>query len=266
MFNNKKDPLVDSVKTVMAENAKRRDAESRVNEAFGVTSKRGLPHELHADYDAALQKATEVALKEETEEKDEKPFHLKGDKVKKIESPKGPKGEKIPGLRTFEIDPEKSEKKDDLKEGSIRSLAKKIAVNTYKNKKFVAAQNMPGKDADQHAARITKVKELAKEETEQLDELSTDKLAAYQKKLHTKDWFGFGKSPMEKSREKGYKGYWRDHVNRSKGNELAAKKQNPLTSSTGVKVRASNPLEEETQDKQIKESFEHFLRNKFLKD
>lgn len=67
MFNNKKDPLVDSVKTVMEANYKRRDAESRVNEAFGVTSKRGLPHELHADYDAALQKATEVALKEGVE-------------------------------------------------------------------------------------------------------------------------------------------------------------------------------------------------------
>ena len=125
MFNNKKDPLVDSVKTVMAENAKRRDAESRVNEAFGVTSKRGLPHEMHASYDAALEKATKTALSEGVEALDEG----------KISD-------------------------------AAKSLGKKIAVSTYKRRKFVAAQNEPGDSADQHAKRIGHIKSLAKEETE----------------------------------------------------------------------------------------------------
>jgi hypothetical protein len=63
MFN-RKDPLVDSVKQVMDENRVRRDVERLVNEAFGVTSRKGLPHELHAEYDTALAEATETALKE----------------------------------------------------------------------------------------------------------------------------------------------------------------------------------------------------------
>jgi hypothetical protein len=63
MFN-RKDPLVDSVKQVMDENRVRRDVEKLVNEAFGVTSRKGLPHELHAAYDATLTEATEIALTE----------------------------------------------------------------------------------------------------------------------------------------------------------------------------------------------------------
>jgi hypothetical protein len=60
----KNDPIVDSIKQIMDESRIRRDVETLVNETFGVTSKKGLPHELHAEYDAALKEATEIALTE----------------------------------------------------------------------------------------------------------------------------------------------------------------------------------------------------------
>jgi len=58
----KADPLVDSVKIVMEQNSIRRVVERLVNEEFGVTSRKGLPHELYADYDSMLKEATEAAL------------------------------------------------------------------------------------------------------------------------------------------------------------------------------------------------------------
>jgi hypothetical protein len=60
MFNNKKDPLVDAVKKIMEQNEKEREAVRRVNEAFGVHSKKALPHELHAKYDAMLEEANRM--------------------------------------------------------------------------------------------------------------------------------------------------------------------------------------------------------------
>lgn len=63
MFNNRKDPLIDSVKKVMAENETRRQAEFDLNEELGIASKRALPHEHHANYDALLEQRIAEALK-----------------------------------------------------------------------------------------------------------------------------------------------------------------------------------------------------------
>ena len=62
MFNNRKDPLIDSVKKVMAENETRRQAELDLNEELGIASKRALPHEHHANYDALLEQKIAEAL------------------------------------------------------------------------------------------------------------------------------------------------------------------------------------------------------------
>lgn len=62
MFNNKKDPLIDSVKKVMEENELRRQAELDLNEELGIASKRALPHEHHANYDALLEQKIAEAL------------------------------------------------------------------------------------------------------------------------------------------------------------------------------------------------------------
>ena len=55
MFNKKNDPLVESVKAVMKQNEVHRQAEAALNEELGISSKKALPHEYHAQYDALLE-------------------------------------------------------------------------------------------------------------------------------------------------------------------------------------------------------------------
>ena len=62
MFN-RKDPLIDSVKKVMAENEVRRQAEKDLNEELGIASKKALPFEHHKNYDALLEQKITEALK-----------------------------------------------------------------------------------------------------------------------------------------------------------------------------------------------------------
>lgn len=55
MFNKKNNPLVESVKAVMKQNEVHRQAEAALNEELGISSKKALPHEYHAQYDALLE-------------------------------------------------------------------------------------------------------------------------------------------------------------------------------------------------------------------
>jgi hypothetical protein len=61
MFTNKKDPLVDAVKSVMNEGNLKRQVEEAVNNHFGVYSRKAIPHEQRARYDAALEEAYKEA-------------------------------------------------------------------------------------------------------------------------------------------------------------------------------------------------------------
>jgi hypothetical protein len=61
MFN-KNDPLINSVKQVMAENDLRRKVEKQLNEELNITSKKGLPFEYHAEYDALLEQRMKEEL------------------------------------------------------------------------------------------------------------------------------------------------------------------------------------------------------------
>ena len=61
MFN-RKDPLIDSVKNVMKENELRRDAERKLCEELGIASRKQLPREHLANYDALLEQKIAEAL------------------------------------------------------------------------------------------------------------------------------------------------------------------------------------------------------------
>ena len=65
MYNRKNDSLVDSVKAVMEQNELHRRVEAAVNEHFGIATKKALPHELHAEYDAVLAEAKKCAMEEQ---------------------------------------------------------------------------------------------------------------------------------------------------------------------------------------------------------
>lgn len=67
MFNNKKDPLVDAVKSIMEASAREREIERKLNESLGITSKKALPHELHKEYEKALSEAKKYGMEEEKE-------------------------------------------------------------------------------------------------------------------------------------------------------------------------------------------------------
>lgn len=53
---NRNDPLIGAVQEVMRKNQAERDAVRAVNEKFGVTDRRALPHEQQANWDAAYNK------------------------------------------------------------------------------------------------------------------------------------------------------------------------------------------------------------------
>lgn len=74
MFNNKftaKDPLVDSVRKIMEQNAKERQATAAVNSHFGIQDRRALPHERQGEWDAAYTKV----LSEGVDSLEEKVVH-----------------------------------------------------------------------------------------------------------------------------------------------------------------------------------------------
>ena len=72
MFNYKKDSLVDAVKNIMEQNEREREALKIVNEAFGVHSKKAVPHELHGKYDAMLEEAKKCMYEEDDDKQKQK--------------------------------------------------------------------------------------------------------------------------------------------------------------------------------------------------
>jgi hypothetical protein len=81
---NRNDPLVESIKNVMEQNDLLRRVETAVNEHFGVVSKKALPHEYHAEYDALFEETKKCAMAEE-----------ESDKSKKAETPEHHRAEAI---------------------------------------------------------------------------------------------------------------------------------------------------------------------------
>lgn len=86
---NRNDPLIGAVQEVMRKNQAERDAVRAVNEKFGVTDRRALPHEQQANWDAAynrvISEGVEV-LNEEMSPKQKQLAAIAGNK-KKIDAP-----------------------------------------------------------------------------------------------------------------------------------------------------------------------------------
>jgi len=70
MFNpfKKNDPLLEAARGVIETNYKRRAAEDALHEALGISQKKGLPCEAHADYDKTLKEVTDNVLAGKTVE------------------------------------------------------------------------------------------------------------------------------------------------------------------------------------------------------
>lgn len=86
---NRNDPLIGAVQEVMRKNQAERDAVRAVNEKFGVTDRRALPHERQGEWDAAYNKVISEGaevLNEELSPKQQKLAAIAGNK-KKIDAP-----------------------------------------------------------------------------------------------------------------------------------------------------------------------------------
>jgi hypothetical protein len=72
---NKNDPLIGVVQEVMKKNQAERDAAKLVNEKFGITDRKALPHERQGEWDAAYQTVLTEGVESKakpTEKKDKK--------------------------------------------------------------------------------------------------------------------------------------------------------------------------------------------------
>lgn len=67
---NKNDPLINSVKQVMEQNARERAAAQSVNEKFGITDRKALPHNRQGEWDTAYKKVLSESVISEDEMND----------------------------------------------------------------------------------------------------------------------------------------------------------------------------------------------------
>lgn len=88
---NRNDPLIGAVQEVMRKNQAERDATKAVNEKFGITDRKALPHEKQAEWDSAyntiITEGTNAGvLNEEMSPKQKQLAAVAGNK-KKIDAP-----------------------------------------------------------------------------------------------------------------------------------------------------------------------------------
>ena len=90
MFD-KNDPLVASVKKVMEQNEKERQAAKSVNEKFGIQDRKALPHQRQGEWDAAYKQALTEGVESLDKEAQAKKF---ASYARKKSKPSGPSGKK----------------------------------------------------------------------------------------------------------------------------------------------------------------------------
>lgn len=126
----KNDPLIDSVKNVMKENSIRRDVEKMFNESLGIQSKKVLPHEYHAQYDAALKECIDQALAEKVQ-------MSKSDIAKigkKIDPDNNPNKVDPTDLSALRKGLHKEEQINELKAETLKSYVKKAEKQLFQGK------------------------------------------------------------------------------------------------------------------------------------
>jgi len=200
MFN-KKDPLVDSVKQVMDRNTVLRETEEFVNNAFGVTSRKALPHESQRDYDAALQEAQKVALNEGLSALQEVSKELLGRYTKKAN--------RLMSRDSFEMGKYQGDYEKGKNNNPSEREAERSRQKTWKKRKpgiIKAIDKISGK------AKVA----ATNEETERLDEISRERLVKYAKRANVQsDTTGYAKGYFT---SKGY-------PESKKKNEIKARKR-----------------------------------------
>ena len=163
MFDNRKDPMIDTVQKVMVENARRRQIEADLNEELGIQDRKQLGHEKHYLYDQALSQRineAELSPKQKSlaaiggnpEKIDASDFDkLRDMKNEANEEPPGPFDPiMIPDRIPFDPDPRRKKRPDEPK--TARGLAKQAMRDMMKKMKADKAkpkQNMEEEQIDE---------------------------------------------------------------------------------------------------------------------
>lgn len=169
MFN-KNDPLIDSVSKIMKENQIRRDVEQAINEELGIHSKKDLPFQSHAEYDAVLEEAIQEALKGNQHKIDlNKNKRIDSHDFKLLRSKK----EKKPEEHGVEAEREMASKGEKIYEANKENKEKKNAVISKIGFKRMKETGAFHGESPKRVGRAV----LAKEESEESDPASLQEKA-----------------------------------------------------------------------------------------
>lgn len=189
MFN-KKDPLIDSVKKVMEENQIRRNVENALNEQLGIQTKRQLPFQKHAEYDALLAEAIQEALKgaqhkidaNKNNKIDAHDFKLLRAKKETKPEEHGVEAERsmaAKGKKMYESEDEK-EDKEESKEHEKKEKLDERKLNPYAVG-MAAVKKSTGDEPPMEKKNIKKAHEIAKKiiKKKQMKEGILDKVTSF---------------------------------------------------------------------------------------
>jgi hypothetical protein len=206
MFSNqftKKDPLVDSVRKVMEQNQREREAAAAVNEKFGIQDRKALPHEMQTEWDAAYKKTLSEGVEALDEiSKGKAAKYIKGaaadlaDRadpqshyINDDDDDDGSESERKVDNRYKGIKravnrlTKESEQLDEISSKLASSYLKKKRERDYDDDGLVSRRKKSQtlKDADKDAKSTVRALKRIKEEDEQLDEVLDDiqKMANY---------------------------------------------------------------------------------------
>ena len=171
MFNNKNDPVADTIKGIMNRTALRNKVEEALNEQLGVSSRKAIPHEYLAQYDAMLAEQHAQAEKKTGASKP-----TEGDEA---EAGQFQSTREISGDRTETRGPDYLEKLNNqgsytlpAREGKAVSPLKNLQEKlSPKQKKLAAKAGNPNKIEDVDLKKLRKDKTL---DEQQLQEKATE--------------------------------------------------------------------------------------------
>lgn len=156
----KNDPLVESVKKIMEENELRRRVEARLCEELGIASRKALPFEHHANYDALLEQRINEATDPSKYSDKQKKLAAVGNKAgiggdpRKIDAPDlaGARKGHASHIEEEQLDETSEKKRKEYKDKAGRSVS--AAVLRTGLRSMVGMKSPSDKDSDTIRKRV----------------------------------------------------------------------------------------------------------------
>lgn len=182
MFKKSQDPLVESARQAMEKGIRDRAIEVEINEAFGVESRKALPNEFHADYDALISEAKscgkiDEGLKDKITKVAKKLYNDLPSRRAKIEkaTERAMQGSKPKDWARRQSAVNSVVKEEELEEGSpLRKLSKDYDDAAKKKRVSRAFDKLKEKDKEKSEKDIKEDIDLANLSEEEMDAIIVD--------------------------------------------------------------------------------------------